>query len=245
MANKKTTSKSNKETKQAEAKPVEAKPEVKEAVVEAAPAEKKPVAKKAPAKKAVEKVVEKGEKAEKVEKGEKAEKVEKEEKVDKAEKAEKKASPVKKGKKQSAEKPAKKSNKTAKSKKPEAAAKRAPKKAAEAKAELDENRTRYFKVMVGGGDAHGRFSGTKPKQAANKALTSILKTKEKDGDATNGKIKFSIIECTRGSKHKQYNYIGERVELDNPMQVTIGKGDGAKVIEYKFNNKVMKDKTTQ
>jgi len=103
--------------------------------------------------------------------------------------------------------------------------------------------TRYFKVIIDEGDAHGRFSGQKPKQAANKALTSILKSKEKDGDNVAGKIKFSIVECTRGSRHKQYNYVGERIELENPMTVTIGSGDNKKEIEYKFNNKVMKDKT--
>lgn len=103
-------------------------------------------------------------------------------------------------------------------------------------------KVRYFKVVVDGGNAHGRFSGTKPKQAANKALTSILKTREKNGQHVGGQIKFSIIECTRGSKHKQYNYIGERIKLDSPMLVTIGKGPEAKVIEYKYNNKVMKEK---
>lgn len=103
--------------------------------------------------------------------------------------------------------------------------------------------TRYFKVVIEGEDPHGRFSGTKPKQAANKALTSLLKTKEKDGKSTDGKIKFSIVECTRGSRHKTYNYVGERVELDNPMEVIIGSGANEKRIKYKFNNKVMKDKS--
>jgi hypothetical protein len=116
--------------------------------------------------------------------------------------------------------------------------------------ETENSKRRYFKVVVNGEEAHGRFSGTKPKQAANKALTSILKSKEKVGGdsgqtATHGQIKFSIIECTRGSKHKQYNYVGERVKLENPMLVEIGEGDDLKVIEYKFNNRVMKDKTFQ
>ncbi len=103
--------------------------------------------------------------------------------------------------------------------------------------------TRYFKVVVEGEDPHGRFSGTKPKQAANKALTSLIKSREKDGESTDGKIKFSIVECTRGSRHKTYNYVGERVELDNPMEVIIGSGSNEKRIKYKFNNKVMKDKS--
>lgn len=106
----------------------------------------------------------------------------------------------------------------------------------------EDSRTRYFKVIVDGGEAHGRFSGSKPKQAANKALTSILKTKEQTGGGVAGEIKFSIVECTRGSKHKQYNYIGQRVKLDKPMEVTIGSGPNAKKIEYRFNNRVMKDK---
>ncbi len=101
---------------------------------------------------------------------------------------------------------------------------------------------RYFKVVYENGQPKGRFSGTKPKQAANKALTSILKTRESDGKSTTVKIKFSIIECTRGSKHKEYNYVGERVKLDKPMEVTIGKGVNAKTIKYRYNNKVFKDK---
>jgi hypothetical protein len=101
---------------------------------------------------------------------------------------------------------------------------------------------RYFKVVYENGQPKGRFSGTKPKQAANKALTSILKTRESDGKSTTTKIKFSIIECTRGSKHKEYNYVGERVKLDKPMEVTIGKGANAKTIKYRYNNKVFKDK---
>lgn len=101
---------------------------------------------------------------------------------------------------------------------------------------------RYFKVVYENGQPKGRFSGTKPKQAANKALTSILKTRESDGKSTTTKIKFSIVECTRGSKHKEYNYVGERVKLDKPMEVTIGKGANAKTIKYRYNNKVFKDK---
>ncbi|ARF09472.1 hypothetical protein Indivirus_1_95 [Indivirus ILV1] len=106
------------------------------------------------------------------------------------------------------------------------------------------SKTRFFKVIIDNAEVpHGRFSGSKPKQAANKALTSIFKSKEQSGGSVTGKVKFSIVECTRGSKHKKYHYVGERVKLKEPMKVTIGKGDNAKVIEYKFNNKVMKDKS--
>jgi len=97
------------------------------------------------------------------------------------------------------------------------------------------NGTRYFKIADMDGGFRGRFSGRKPKQAANKALTSILK-ENNDGGATKGKIKFSIVECTRGSNCKQYNYVGERKKLPDPMVVKIGE----KEIKYEFSNVVKK-----
>lgn len=96
---------------------------------------------------------------------------------------------------------------------------------------------RHFKLIFNGSEPTGRFSGTKPKQASNKALSSIYK----GGYSETGEIKFSIVECTQGSKRKQYNYIGERVKLDHPMVVPIKKG-GEKSITYNYNNKVRKDK---
>jgi hypothetical protein len=103
---------------------------------------------------------------------------------------------------------------------------------------------RYFKWMDGDNGPHGRYKGTKPKQAAAKINNAIWRSRETSGESTEGKIKFSIVECTRGSKHKVYKYVGERVKLDEPMEVTIGSGANAKKITYKFNSKVMKDKTT-
>jgi len=96
--------------------------------------------------------------------------------------------------------------------------------------------TRYFKIKSQEGECRGRFSGRKPKQAANKALTSILKNKTVQGDSTKGKMKFSIIECTRGSGCKQYNYVGERIKLRKPMTVKIGD----KKIVYNYSNNVSK-----
>ena len=104
------------------------------------------------------------------------------------------------------------------------------------------SRTRFFKLLVDGEEAHGRFCGAKPKQAANKAFTSYSKTLEQVGGSA-GPFKFSIVECTRGSKHKRYNYIGERIKLNKPMKVKIGSGPNAKEIEYNYNNRIMKDKT--
>ena len=94
----------------------------------------------------------------------------------------------------------------------------------------DEKRPRYFKLIFGG-QQKGRFSGNKPKQAANKALTSIIKEKEKNGEEViNVEIKFSLKECTRWNKkkcrkgdnekiEKIYNYLGKRELLDEQVPV--------------------------
>lgn len=163
----------------------------------------------------------------------------------KTQKAGAKKSAVKKTTKNSKAVKTTKKTVTKKTKKAQSAGKKkAPKKTVPKKTstETKTSSPRYFKVVYENGQPKGRFSGTKPKQAANKALTSILKTRESDGKSTTVKIKFSIIECTRGSKHKEYNYVGERVKLDKPMEVTIGKGANAKTIKYRYNNKVFKDK---
>lgn len=74
-------------------------------------------------------------------------------------------------------------------------------------------------------------SGNKPKQAANKALTSIIKEKEKNKEEViNVEIKFSLKECTRWNKKKSrkgdnekiekiYNYLGKRELLDEQVPV--------------------------
>jgi len=96
--------------------------------------------------------------------------------------------------------------------------------------------TRYFKIVNEDGTTQGRFSGRKPKQAANKALTSILKERKETGKGTAGKVDFSIVECTRGSKHKQYSYEGQRKKLPEKMTVTIDN----KEIVYEYSNVVKK-----
>jgi len=146
--------------------------------------------------------------------------------------------PVEKPVEKSADKPKKQVKKAGKK-----LAKKVANKEVAPKTEGKGSRTRYFKVFVDGEEApHGRFSGAKPKQAANKALTSLAKALEQNGGA-GGKINFSIVECTRGSKHKKYEYTGERVKLDTPMRVKIGSGPDAKEIVYNYSNRVMKAKS--
>lgn len=98
---------------------------------------------------------------------------------------------------------------------------------------------RYFRC-VHSDETFGRFSGLKPKQAAGKALTSILrKIKESGGDLTQ-EINFSMVECTRGRTHKVSNYRGRRVKLPQPIKVTLKKT--GRTVEYNYQNKVTKVK---
>lgn len=91
---------------------------------------------------------------------------------------------------------------------------------------------RYFKLIDQDGYKCGRYSGSTPKQAANKALTTILfKIRQENVDFVDDvPIKFSIQECTRGSSHKKYEYEGKRVKLETPMEIQIGD----KKISYKL-----------
>ncbi len=109
--------------------------------------------------------------------------------------------------------------------------------------ELAGTKLRYFKLIYNE-EVQGRYCGKKPKQAANKAFSSIIKTLKQSGQQNGGvnvDINFTIRECTRNSKHKEYKYIGKRQVLDNPVQVKIANADGSvKQIEYKFHNKLQK-----
>jgi len=109
--------------------------------------------------------------------------------------------------------------------------------------DLRNNKLRYFKLIYNN-EIQGRYCGKKPKQAANKAFSSIIKDYKKTGGENGGvnlDINFSIRECTRNSKHKEYKYIGKRQVLENPVKVKIANVDGSiKQIEYKFHNKLQK-----
>jgi hypothetical protein len=104
-------------------------------------------------------------------------------------------------------------------------------------------RVRYFRCIYSD-DTFGRFSGYKPKQAAGKALTSILRHREKEGKDLFEEVSFSMIECTRGGNHKVSQYSGKRVKLEKPVTVTIKTADGKKKeINYNFTNKITKVKS--
>lgn len=99
-------------------------------------------------------------------------------------------------------------------------------KAAPAKAtpavETPKKSTRSFKVQLPGEEVYtGRYTGSTPYQAANKALSKYFRTCE----APKSVITFSIRESTRGSKHNVYTYEGHRIKLDEPVSYTIGDGN--------------------
>ena len=99
------------------------------------------------------------------------------------------------------------------------------------------DRKRWFRLVTDNGVV-GRFSGQKPKQAAGKALTAIVRHAIQKGGDDTGTYEFAIKECTRGGKCKTYFYVGERMLRNEPMEVQIG----GRMVTYKFNNRVMKNK---
>ena len=115
----------------------------------------------------------------------------------------------------------------------------------ELEAETDaQGKLRYFKLFYNN-EICGRYCGKKPKQAANKAFSSIVKDMKKDGVSvtidSQLEVPFTIKECTRNSKHKEYKYVGKRHLLKEPVKVSIDNGDGSvKEIVYKFHNQLQK-----
>jgi hypothetical protein len=119
-------------------------------------------------------------------------------------------------------------------------AKAAPKK--QKGGEVASKPNRYFKCIYVNTDGEivttGRYSGKKPKQAACKALTGIVKNCELEGEQP---VKFLMAECTRGSKKKRYSYSGHQQELETPVEVVIKReGGGEQKIVYNKHNVVKK-----
>ena len=98
--------------------------------------------------------------------------------------------------------------------------------------ENNEKRNRSFKVKLSeDGQSYGRYNGDSPYQAANKALSEIIRTKVKEGEAVDGKLTFWLIESTKGSSKRVHQYEGERIKLEEPVKYKVG--DNEIVKEYK------------
>lgn len=94
---------------------------------------------------------------------------------------------------------------------------------------------RHFKCTFKG-ESFGRFTGSSPKQAANKALTTIIRDNGGNSKCVGKNFKFAMTECTRGCAKKSAMYEGSRTKLKNPTTIKIGD----KTITYKYQNKLNK-----
>jgi hypothetical protein len=96
----------------------------------------------------------------------------------------------------------------------------------------EQKRNRSFKVKLSEEDqSYGRYNGDSPYQAANKALSEIIRNKVKAGEAVEGKLTFWLIESTKGSSKRVHQYEGERIKLAEPVKYKVG--DNEIVKEYK------------
>ena len=109
---------------------------------------------------------------------------------------------------------------------------------------------RYFRI-VQEGNTCGRVQGNKPKQAANKAFSSLCRKFSNPEEIVGKEQVFSIQECTRGSNQQVYTYKGLKVALapENYIKVerkvSVPQSDGSvkdevKVVCYKFKNQLHK-----
>jgi hypothetical protein len=110
-------------------------------------------------------------------------------------------------------------------------------------AEVDEQKkkNRSFKVKLSeDGELYGRYNGDSPYQAANKALSEIIRNKVKANEKVDGDISFFLVESTKGSSKKTHQYLGKRVQLDTPVKYKVGNQE----IIKNFKNILKKVKRT-
>jgi colicin import membrane protein len=98
--------------------------------------------------------------------------------------------------------------------------------------DTNEKKNRSFKVKLSEeGVSYGRYNGDSPYQAANKALSEIIRNKVKAEEAVEGKLTFWLIESTKGSSKRVHQYEGERIKLAEPVKYKVGENEIVK--EYK------------
>jgi hypothetical protein len=85
-------------------------------------------------------------------------------------------------------------------------------------------RNRSFKVKLSTeAELYGRYNGDSPYQAANKALSEIIRNKVKNSESVNDEINFYLVESTKGSKKKSHQYVGKRIQLETPVIYKVGE----------------------
>ena len=107
-------------------------------------------------------------------------------------------------------------------------------------------RVKHYKCFYNG-DEFGRFSGKYPKQASKKAFRQILLRNKpanyKDGD----NLRFSLIEYKRGKNKNTYTYSGNRVELEQPINVTKQNTEKNTQINinFRYKTQIKREKETE
>jgi hypothetical protein len=106
--------------------------------------------------------------------------------------------------------------------------------------------SRSFKVKMDlNGHQYGRYNGDSPYQAANKALSEIIRNKVKQNQNADEEITFFLVESTKGSTKKIHEYTGKRTKLEVPV---VYKVNNSQEIKKEYKNvlrKVKKAKVAQ
>lgn len=82
---------------------------------------------------------------------------------------------------------------------------------------------------------YGKFKGSSPKKAANKAFSFLIKFMNNQEDFFG---KFIVFVIRNNNTNKEYKYIGNRIKLENPIQVQ----KNGKTIVYNYKNVIGKFK---
>ena len=100
--------------------------------------------------------------------------------------------------------------------------------------------SRSFKVKMDlNGHQYGRYNGDSPYQAANKALSEIIRNKVKQNQNADEEITFYLVESTKGSTKKVHEYLGKRTKLEVPV---IYKVNNSQEIKKEYKNVLRKVK---
>ena len=108
----------------------------------------------------------------------------------------------------------------------------------------DKKKSRSFKVKEDDSMDifSGRYTGESPYQAANKALSELIRKRNKDGKSTSSKIQFTLVESTKGSKHREHQYVGKRLKLKTPIEYSTNDGI---TVTKKYKNELRKVKKSE
>jgi hypothetical protein len=100
---------------------------------------------------------------------------------------------------------------------------------------MNNNNNKYYSIVDFPNDnqLYGKFKGSSPKKAANKALSCLIKFMNNNDDFFG---KFIVFVIKNNSTKKEYKYIGNRIKLENPIKVV----KNGKTIIYNYKNVIGK-----